>query len=368
MVPTNFCFQIIRFSVFCIIVWGSEFLVLYFICPAYYESKLTFFYDLFRVGSATKNSSFDFGVFVTLCLCIYLVHFIVLIVLILDKKPLSKAYNFIKESANISLPVILDLKKKFNWHLVKVGFIYLIMSCFIAGMAINIVDEFDLNLLSFLPSVIGWVLGTAISFAPLFAFHFFFLDASLVLYSWILSMKLKLTLSEFPYQHLNECRLLQLGLELFNEAITKMIFWFFLVIMIFSILEIYLIMSYFLASQEFTLGIVLVIIGYGSYGILFLFFAHAYCTFSQIIKDSIDQIRKITLEMDVPNEGLLILDAKKYNPRHARKIVVVGFDEFQGFHGNGYFILGKPFLTSIIANFMTYLIILIQFKVSQPSL
>jgi len=62
-----------------------------------------------------------------------------------------------------------------------------------------------------------------------------------------------------------------------------------------------------------------------------------------------------------------IIDGKVTNIEHAKNRIISGLDAFQGFHGDGYFILGKELLTSIVANFVTYLIILVQFKVSEMS-
>ena len=171
------------------------------------------------------------------------------------------------------------MKKRQNWHLVHIGIIYLSMLCFGFGMSMNIMQEFNLDLSFFIPHIIFMIIGTAFYFAPLLTFHLYFSEVSLILYSWILSLKLKLTLSEFPHQHLNECRALQFALELFNDAITKIIFWFFMMIMIFAISEVYMIVSFFITTQKFTLAIILVIVGYGSYGLLFIFLAHTYCTF-----------------------------------------------------------------------------------------
>ena len=47
-----------------------------------------------------------------------------------------------------------------------------------------------------------------------------------------------------------------------------------------------------------------------------------------------------------------------------KDIVVENLQEFQGFEGEGYFHLGKSFLSSIVTNFLTYLIILIQLKLT----
>ena len=40
---------------------------------------------------------------------------------------------------------------------------------------------------------------------------------------------------------------------------------------------------------------------------------------------------------------------------------------FQGFNACGFFTLGKPLLTSIVANFTTFIIVLIQFKMAEKS-
>ena len=47
--------------------------------------------------------------------------------------------------------------------------------------------------------------------------------------------------------------------------------------------------------------------------------------------------------------------------------VMEDLKEFDGFDGKGYFILNKPLLTGILANFITYIIILIQFNMTTDS-
>ena len=42
-------------------------------------------------------------------------------------------------------------------------------------------------------------------------------------------------------------------------------------------------------------------------------------------------------------------------------------NSFQGFNACGFFTLGKPLLTSIVANFTTFIIVLIQFKMAERS-
>ena len=46
--------------------------------------------------------------------------------------------------------------------------------------------------------------------------------------------------------------------------------------------------------------------------------------------------------------------------------IIEKINSFQGFNANGFFTIGKPLLTSITTNFITYMIVLIQFKMAEP--
>ena len=137
--------------------------------------------------------------------------------------------------------------------------------------------------------------------------------------------------------------------------------------LIMTIVEIYLIVAFFISQDEMTFPNVLLMIGYGGFGGLFIFLSYNYCNFSQIIKDAIDDIKKDIIDLDINENLVCVFDGKVTKMKQVRKRLVNGLDGFKGFHGNGYFTLGKELLTSIVANFVTYLIILVQFKVSEMS-
>ena len=154
---------------------------------------------------------------------------------------------------------------------------------------------------------------------------------------------------------------------MFTETISPSIFWLFVMNLIMAVVGVYLLVAFFISQDEFGLSIILLMIGYGSFGGLFIFLAERYCNFSQIIKDSIDGIKNDILDLDINEDQVCIIDGNVRKLKHVKKRIVSGLDGFQGFHGNGYFTLGKELLTSIVANFVTYLIILVQFKVSDVS-
>ena len=47
--------------------------------------------------------------------------------------------------------------------------------------------------------------------------------------------------------------------------------------------------------------------------------------------------------------------------------LVERMNSFNGFDANGYFTLGKQLLTSIVSNFTTFIIVLIQFKMAEKN-
>ena len=158
------------------------------------------------------------------------------------------------------------------------------------------------------------------------------------------------------------------SIEMISKAISKIIFWLFTLILVAAIICTYLMVAFFLNQKEFTVPIILNIVGYGGIVSLYVRFAYGYCVFTQDIKDDIHGIKRAILDLDINPDDLLTSNGQTVRAKHLQKRIASGLDEFQGFHGNNYFVLGKPLLTSITANFITYLIILVQFKVSESSL
>ena len=84
---------------------------------------------------------------------------------------------------------------------------------------------------------------------------------------------------------------------------------------------------------------------------------------SEEIKQIVSNL-KDTLGALVVSDGVVQMDGRFHSEAYVRGHLINKLAEFQGFDANGYATLGKPLLTSVFANFITYLIILIQFKIS----
>ena len=84
---------------------------------------------------------------------------------------------------------------------------------------------------------------------------------------------------------------------------------------------------------------------------------------SDDIKQSLQSIKQKIGDLVVA-ESFVEINGKYHLETYARSHIISMLNEFQGMDAYGYVTLGKPLLTSIFANFITYLIILIQFKIS----
>ena len=93
------------------------------------------------------------------------------------------------------------------------------------------------------------------------------------------------------------------------------------------------------------------------FGIIQCYLLFIIITFSQEIVDQNEMLTDSIRENRIQN-GWMISD----DPRMEK--VIEDLKEFEGLDGKGYFTLNKPLLTGILANFITYIIILIQFSMT----
>ena len=205
-----------------------------------------------------------------------------------------------------------------------------------------------------MPYIIFRTFDLQFIFAPIVSFHLYFLECLSKIESWMNLIKVKLAKETNQNFIMDECNELMSGLHLLTDAISSIIFWLITSILLLSIVEAYIMIVYILSPTEFNQATIFLMVGYGFFGIFFLYFLYSYCTFSQFIKDSSDQIKLILLNNPETDENKI-----------QKTQALLKFETWNGFHGNGYFTLGKSLLTAVVANFITYLIILIQFKVSE---
>ena len=369
MQPMNGMIHLLAYIICTTLVWAFVIYGWSLLYTDNFKNVLDFFVKFFEIGNAMQHSAFDSKVMMALFVFLYITHYIILSRSIISKQKFCDVYNYFNESSSMDYNITMDLKKPFQSHLLKVVFMHCGWPIFyVPGFLINIMDALDVKFITIAPYLVSWILEFFWMFGPLMAFNIYFLEIALMLESWILTLKAKLQLeSEVPINNFQECIRLQKGLQMLTETISPSVFWLFVMNLIMAVVEIYLLVAFFISQDELTLSIILLMIGYGILGGLFLWLAERYCNFSQRIKDSIQGIKNDILDLDINEDQVCIIDGNVRKLKHVKKRIVSGLDGFQGFHGNGYFTLGKELLTSIVANFVTYLIILVQFKVSEMS-
>ena len=82
------------------------------------------------------------------------------------------------------------------------------------------------------------------------------------------------------------------------------------------------------------------------------------------VKQRFSEIRLYIFNFEITENNFVVIDKQKYAEEHSRKIVMSMLDEFKGFEANGYFILGKGLLGTIFIQCITFVVILIEFRMN----
>ena len=240
------------------------------------------------------------------------------------------------------------------------------------GFSLNLYTSMgkDTNLTITVIMTINSIYYVLVLASPCLVFYYIYGEISRGLKEWILviNQELKLT-QKFTNSQFNACRKLLTTLKRSATALSFNVFVALSVSLIAMTTVTYMTFDYFLSHADFTsIGVILVFIGYIAFVMEFAFVVWIFnhdsehlCNQFKLLKNTLNGIYIEDHEF-VFGEGGQLQDA-----RFARNLMVNEFQDFSGFDGLGYFTLGKPLLTSITANILTYLIVLIQFKISENS-
>ena len=75
-----------------------------------------------------------------------------------------------------------------------------------------------------------------------------------------------------------------------------------------------------------------------------------------------DQVKTLKETLD---DQFILDPGKSEEIIKMKKLVLCHLSRWENFDACGFFTLGKPFLTGLLANFITYIIILIQFQLTE---
>ena len=239
---------------------------------------------------------------------------------------------------------------------------------FAVGFNLNLDSFLDINLTLLIIAIITFIFYCFALVSPILVFYYIYGEISRGLEEWILSItnELKVT-QKFKNSQFNACRKLLIALKRSASALSFNIFVTLSVSLILLTTVTYMTIDYFLSHADFTSsGVILVFIGYVS---LVMKFAYIVWIFNHDSEHLCDQVKLLKNTLDEiyieDHEFVFGKGGQLRDARFARNLMVNQLQDFRGFDGLGYFTLGKPLLTSITANILTYLIVLIQFKISE---
>ena len=190
-----------------------------------------------------------------------------------------------------------------------------------------------------------------------FGFYMTFGEFILALYNWTVS--LKDNFDENSHELLQNAQELSSCLRMVSKLFSRCNFYGMLVWLVNLILIVYRITSLLFSDEKD----VIYALAYVFMALQHLHFVHNLNCASQNMINFVQDLRK-TIKHTNMTEMKVEWNGKWESTSFAKDNVVENLHEFQGFEGEGYFNLGKSFLSSIVTNFLTYLIILIQLKLT----
>ena len=108
-------------------------------------------------------------------------------------------------------------------------------------------------------------------------------------------------------------------------------------------------------------------VGKISFGVLLCIILYISNEASQQLFNAMQAMKQAIIEMPNIDDDIIVLDGKEYFGNYARYVLLERINSFKGFTACDFYDLGRPMLSTITSNFITYLIILIQFKLSASS-
>ena len=194
-----------------------------------------------------------------------------------------------------------------------------------------------------------------------FGYYGIFGDFVTLASTWIMALRDQFDTS--GHNMLQNTQELQKSLKTMSKALSKCTFYAMMIWLINLILIVYRILSYFMNSDTITDHELVYAVAYSFMAIQHLLFIFYMNVASQEMMENVQELKR-TIKRTNMDELKIPWEGKFESTSFVKNIILDDLAEFQGFDGNGYFTLGKAFYSSIIANFLTYLIILIQTKLT----
>ena len=234
---------------------------------------------------------------------------------------------------------------------------------FIFSLAFTIRAKTNLGLdtLAAVLTFLGLVIVYSDIFAAQFGFYCIFGEFSVIVACWIAQLK-----SEFDknrHDLLLNAKNLSTCLRMASNSLSICNFTVMLIWLGNLILISYRILSTFITFEDGFEYDWIFVLAY-----VFMSLQHAWFVLtmnlgSHMMKENVQDLSNVIRQTNFA-EGMVPWNGSFESVSFVKKIVVEELQEFEGFDCDGYFTLGKAFISNVVTNFLTYLIILIQTKLT----
>ena len=240
-----------------------------------------------------------------------------------------------------------------------------ICNSFIFGW--NLVECLNLDWIKVVPTFITFLLFNLVSYLPWIVFFALTLECFSAITYTIQNLKQQLEQTKLTIETIGCVLDMFRALEDVTVLLSRNIFWVMTVISLDILVMLFILPANFINYSKSGKLITLVIAGD------MLLFAICFCTLiwffnirAQKVTDLVHQTKEDLQDIYVPDQSYMINFKGQTVPVSFMKDrIILKLNDFDGFDGKGYFVLGKSYLKNFLAFCATYFVILLQFKLSE---
>ena len=353
--------QFLLFFVYFTLTYGFCFCCIYIVLIRSDMNFFTFFGDGSR-QYVTTSQILDANIEMIITLDSLFVGIVMFIGLNYKRQDIRKAFQFFTNYYHHSPVAWQNYKGKMTHKSIS---FYIVNWLFIAILALAITlqlrEKLGLDTLNTLLVFLSGFIFLASVYSIQFGYFGIFGDFVTLASTWMVALRDQFDINGHNLlQNSNE---LAKSLKTMSKALSKCTFYAMMIWLINLILIVYRILSYFMNSNTITDHELVYAVAYSFMAIQHLLFIFYMNVASQEMMENVQELKR-TIKQTNMDELKIPWEGKFESTSFVKNITLDDLAEFQGFDGNGYFTLGKAFYSSIIANFLTYLIILIQTKLT----
>lgn len=157
-------------------------------------------------------------------------------------------------------------------------------------------------------------------------------------------------------------------LKLASKTFSRHVFICISIGMLIVILLVFRSVSFALSGQSFSAALICFVIGFACFTITIIFLIISLNITSAYLENEVCKLRESLNNRVFLEHVQVYIKGQIVSAKEAKHIMIENLKDYNGYDGLGYFNLGRPLLTGIMANFATYFIVLVQFKLTEMTM